>query len=151
MNKKSIISITLGVLLIILGLVLIFGGNSKKTVVKDDTTTQEPATQVDENKVYSRITVYEQTGTDVINEIEIKDKEIGDKIKGFIDQLKAEDDSEMISTTIIRNVVIEYDNYKVGVQTGIEDYCLFSNIGSEPNILSKMPVGLMDWLKESIL
>ena len=155
MNKKSIISIIVGILLIILGLVLLFGGRGSSggsnNTNTDSNSTNKPATPLTPT-IIATINVYNNTGEDVINTIDITEEDKGTELKGFVDQLAPLGDSEMPGLVLTRTVEIKYgDSVIINIQTGEDGYCIYSADGGSTTSMSKMPAGLVDWLKTHIL
>ncbi|MBR4177876.1 MAG: hypothetical protein IKR57_00840 [Bacilli bacterium] len=151
MKGKSIISILIGIVLIVIGCILLFGGSSEEKTNNEPENTNVPA-DTTTPIVLATIYVYDQTGSNVINAMEVKDLTRGNELKGYVDQLKPLTGEEVVNKRITKNVEIKYGNNTiVTIQTGEERYCEYSLDGGITTNMSYMPIGLVDWLNKNVL
>lgn len=151
MKGKSILFILIGIILIIVGVILLFGGNKTDNDTSNSNTTnttEETTTPT----VIARIFVYNDTGMNVINTVEITDTVKGQELEGFINQLHPLPENEIVDLALVRTVEIKYGNDTVvGIQSGEDRYCNYSLNGGGAYTMSYMPEGLVDWLKTNVL
>lgn len=151
MKGKSIISILIGVVLIIIGLILLFGGNSDNNTSPSNTTesnsTNVPSEQGGSNLI-AKIFVYNPNGLDIIKTVDITDQTKGNELQTYIVQLQPLPVNEQVNLELIKTIEIKYGNdVIVGIQNGEDRYCDYSTDGGTVFTKSYMPVGLVDWLK----
>ena len=95
--------------------------------------------------------MYDDSGLNLVNSIEIKDKTDGDTIDYYIDQLEPLSDSEKVNLAIVRTIEIKRDTIIINIQNGEDNYCNFSKDNGITYTMSHMPNGLVNWLKEKVL
>lgn len=93
-----------------------------------------------------------EAGTDkLIKEVTIEDKDKIEELGKYVYKLKPLSEHEMVKLALLKEIEIEYnDSISIGVQLGENSYCYYVNKDKNISSLSKMPKGLIDWIKDNL-
>ncbi|MBE6150787.1 MAG: hypothetical protein E7162_03090 [Firmicutes bacterium] len=93
-----------------------------------------------------------EAGTDtLIKEVKVSSKEEIKELSKYVSKLKPLSEHEMVNLALLKEIEIKYnDSISIGVQLGEDSYCYYTNKDENISSLSKMPKGLVDWIKDNL-
>ena len=93
-----------------------------------------------------------EAGTDtLIKEVSVESKEAIKELSKYVLKLKPLEEHEMVKLALLKEIEIKYnDSILIGVQLGEDSYCYYTNKDENISSLSKMPKGLVDWIKDNL-
>ena len=93
-----------------------------------------------------------EAGTDtLIKEVSVESKEEIKELSKYVLKLKPLKEHEMVKLALLKEIEIQYnDSISIGVQLGEDSYCYYINKDKNISSLSKMPKGLVNWIKDNL-
>jgi hypothetical protein len=94
---------------------------------------------------------YEAGTSELIKEVVIDSKDEIEELSKYVSKLKPLSEHEMVNLALLQEIEIIYDDsISIGVQLEEEGYCYYKNTNENISSLSKMPKGLINWIKDNI-
>jgi hypothetical protein len=134
MNKKSIIIMSIVFILLVICLAVLFllkkdNNLSKKVIIKQ----------------------YKAGTSELVKEVVIDSKDEIEELSKYVSKLKPLAEHEMVNLALLQEIEIIYDDsISIGVQLEEKGYCYYINKDENISSLSKMPKGLINWIKDNL-
>lgn len=94
---------------------------------------------------------YKAGGFEKIKEVKIEDQSKIKKLSKYVNKLKPLSEKEMVRLALLQEIEIIYDDsISIGIQLEEESYCYYINKDENISSLSKMPSGLLKWVKNNL-
>lgn len=97
------------------------------------------------------VTQYVPGDIEIVKEITIDNKEEIEELSNYVSKLKPLEEHEMVNLALLQEIEIIYGNsIIIGIQLDEEGYCYYENKDKNISSLSKMPFGLVKWVKDNL-
>lgn len=94
---------------------------------------------------------YKPGSDELVKELKIYSKEKIEDLSRYVYKLKPLEEHEMVNLALLQEIDIVYnDSISIGVQLEVNGYCYYTNLDENISSLSKMPNGLVDWVKDNL-